>query len=101
MDPLTPRQIRNLKKQAHSLKPRVQIGRNGISEATYANIDKVLNDHELIKIKYLVYKAERKTITAKIADKTGSHIVHEIGNTATLYRRSTDYSKRTIEPGKP
>lgn len=101
MDQLTARQIRNLKKQAHSLKPRVQIGRNGISEATFANIDKVLNDHELIKIKYLVHKTERKTITAKIADKTGSHIVHEIGNTATLYRRSTDYSRRTIEPGKP
>lgn len=101
MDPLTPRQIRNLKKQAHSLKPRVQIGRNGITQATIANIDKTLNDHELIKIKYLAYKAERGTITAKIAEKTGSHIVHEIGNTATLYRRSTDYSRRTIEPGKP
>ena len=101
MDPLTPRQIRNLKKQAHSLKPRVQIGRNGISEATYANIDKILNDHELIKIKYLAYKTERTTITAKIAHRTDSHIVHEIGNTATLYRRSNDYSRRPIEPGKP
>ncbi len=101
MDPLTPRQIRNLKKQAHSLKPRIQIGRNGLTQATIANIDKTLNDHELIKIKYLAYKAEKETITAKIADKTGSHIVHEIGNTATLYRRSADYSRRTIEPGKP
>lgn len=101
MDPLTPRQIRTLKKQAHSLKPRIQIGRNGLTEATIANIDKTLNDHELIKIKYLAYKTERETITAKIAHKTDSHIIHQIGNTATLYRRSTDYSRRTIEPGKP
>jgi RNA-binding protein len=101
MDPLTPRQIRNLKKQAHSLKPRVQIGRNGLTEAIFANIDKILNDHELIKIKYLAYKTERTTITAKIAAKTESHIIHEIGNTAILYRRSNDYARRTIEPGKP
>ena len=101
MDQLTPRQTRNLKKQAHSLKPRVQIGKHGISQATIANIDKTLNDHELIKIKYLNHKTERKTLTAKIAEETGSYIVHEIGNTATLYRRSADYSKRTIEPGKP
>lgn len=101
MDPLTPRQIRTLKKQAHSLKPQIQIGRNGLTEATIANIDKTLNDHELIKIKYLAYKTERETITAKIAHKTDSHIIHQIGNTATLYRRSTDYSRRTIEPGKP
>ena len=101
MDPLTPRQTRNLRKQAHSLKPRVRIGRNGLTEALITNIDKTLNDHELIKIKYLAYKTERNTITAKIAAKTASHIINEIGNTATLYRRSTDYARRTIEPGKP
>ncbi|MDP6458550.1 MAG: YhbY family RNA-binding protein [Candidatus Bathyarchaeota archaeon] len=101
MDPLTPRQIRSLKKQAHSLKPRVQIGRNDITEATISNIDKVLKDHELIKIKYLEHKAQRKIITAKIAAETRSNIIHEIGNTAILYRRSADYSKRGIEPGKP
>jgi RNA-binding protein len=101
MDQLTQRQKRNLKKQAHTLKPRVQIGRNGITEATIANIDKTLTDHELIKIKHMVYKTERKTITAKIAEKTGSHIVHEIGNTTILYRMSPIHSKRTIEPGKP
>ena len=101
MDPLTPRQTRNLRKQAHSLKPRVRIGRNGLTEALITNIDKTLNDHELIKIKYLAYKTERTTITVKIAAKTDSHIINEIGNIATLYRPSTDYARRTIELGKP
>ena len=101
MDPLTPRQTRNLRKQAHSIKPRVQIGRNGLTEALITNIDKTLNDHELIKIKYLAYKTERTTITVKIAAKTDSHIINEIGNIATLYRPSTDYARRTIELGKP
>jgi RNA-binding protein len=101
MNPLTQRQRRNLKRQAHTLKPRVQIGRNGVNQATIANIDKTLTDHELIKIKYLEHKTERKTLTAKIAKETHSHIIDEIGNTATLYRMSPDHSKRSIEPGKP
>jgi RNA-binding protein len=100
MDQLTQRQRRNLKRQAHPIKPRVQIGRNGINEAAIANIDKTLIDHELIKIKYLEHKNERKTLTAKIAEETRSHIIDEIGNTATLYRISPDHSKRKIEPGK-
>jgi RNA-binding protein len=100
MNTLTQRQRRNLKRQAHALKPRIQIGRNGANPAAIANIDKTLTDHELIKIKYLEHKTERKTLTAKIAEETRSHIIDEIGNTATLYRMSPDHSKRNIEPGK-
>jgi len=101
MSKLTGDQRRRLKGQAHALKPRVQIGRNGVTEAAVANIHKALHDHELVKIKYLEHKDERKTLTARVAEETGSIIIDEIGNTATLYRRSPDPAKRNIDPGKP
>ena len=101
MDDLSTRQIRQLKKQAHGIRPRVQIGKNGINEDIISNIDKILHDHELIKIKYLEHKTQRNNLTAIISEKTDSKIIDMIGNTAILFRRSTDHKKRKIDPGKP
>ena len=101
MDDLSSRQIRQLKKQAHGIRPRVQIGKNGINENIISNIDKILHDHELIKIKYLDHKIQRKSLTAIISEKTDSIILDEIGNTVILFRRSSDHIKRKIDPGKP
>jgi len=101
MKRLTGDQRRRLKGQAHALKPRIQIGKNGVTEAAVANINKALHDHELVKIKYLEHKTERKTLTVRIAEETSSIVINEIGNIATLYRRSSDPAKRNIDPGKP
>ena len=48
---LTGKQRRFLRSQAHSLKPVVQVGRNGVSEALQGEVERALHDHELIKIK--------------------------------------------------
>ena len=48
---LTGKQRRFLRSKAHSLKPVVQIGRNGVNEALQAEVLRALADHELIKIK--------------------------------------------------
>ena len=79
---------RRLKAQAHTLKPLIQIGKNGATPAAIANIDKALTDHELIKIKYLNHKDEKKHLTELITTKTGSHLIDLIGNTAILYRQN-------------
>ncbi|MCH2294321.1 MAG: YhbY family RNA-binding protein, partial [SAR324 cluster bacterium] len=46
---MTGKQKRYLRSLAHSLKPVVQIGKQGLSRETLVQIEKQLDDHELIK----------------------------------------------------
>lgn len=94
---LTTREKKLLKKLSHNLKPLIQIGKHGVTPATIANIDKALKDHELIKIKYLEHKDQKKTLTRQITEETGSDLINQIGNTATLYRESPDPKKKEID----
>ncbi|UCH56607.1 MAG: YhbY family RNA-binding protein, partial [Candidatus Bathyarchaeota archaeon] len=81
-------------KMAHSLKPLLQIGKNGVTPGLIAAVDKTLADHELIKVKFLDYKNAKKELSTLLAEKTGSHLVDLIGNTAILYRPSTKPKKK-------
>ncbi len=50
---LSTKQKQHLKGLAHSLKPVVLMGANGLTEAVLAEIEIALNHHELIKVKLL------------------------------------------------
>lgn len=95
---LNEEQKKKLKTMAQSIKPMIQIGKQGITEATLENIDIKLDDHELIKIKYNEHKEERIQLTQQIAEQTSSEIINKIGNTAVLYRRSRIPNRRKIKP---
>ncbi len=77
---------RTLKTQAHTLKPLIQIGRNGLTPAALANIDKALTDHTLIKVKFNDHKTQKKELSTTIAQQTKADIVDLIGNTLILHR---------------
>lgn len=85
---------RHLIKLAHDLKPILHVGKNGVSSNLIAAIDKTLMNHELIKVKFLDHKSERKELSMAIAEKTGSELLRVIGNTAIFYKESRDSSKR-------
>lgn len=53
----------HLKGLAHGLKPTVRIGKNGLTEAAVRTIGRALDDHELIKIKFLSHKDEREELS--------------------------------------
>jgi RNA-binding protein len=95
-------QKKYLRGLAHSLKPVVQIGREGITEGVIRAIDECLFRHELIKVKFTDFKEkdQKDAITVEFAGKTGSELVGMIGHTAILYRQQTDPEKQKIEiPG--
>ena len=94
MEQLTGPQRRQLKGLAHDLKPIIQIGRAGATEGLVEALDKALSDHELVKVRFLEHKKERKEISRAMAEKTRSHLVDLIGNVAILYRENKDSSKR-------
>ncbi|MCW4048944.1 MAG: YhbY family RNA-binding protein [Candidatus Bathyarchaeota archaeon] len=93
---LTNTQRQKLKAHAHSLKPHIQIGKNGVTEGQVNTIAKSLDMHELIKVKFNDYKSQKQQLSDEIAEKTESHIIDIIGNTLILYKRNPDASKRQI-----
>ncbi|WP_348761804.1 YhbY family RNA-binding protein [uncultured Salinisphaera sp.] len=80
-----------LKKQAHHLKPVVQSGAAGITPAVLAEIDRALNDHELIKIKLVADdKPAFKACVATVCESLDAVSIQEIGRMATIYRPNPD-----------
>ncbi len=91
-------QKKYLRGLAHSLKPVVQIGREGITEGVIRAIDECLFRHELIKVRFTDFKEkdQKEALTGDFTAKTGGELVGMIGHTAILYRRQTDPEKRKI-----
>ncbi len=88
---LNKKQIQYLKGVAHSLKPIVLLGSNGLTEAVVAEIDYALNHHELIKVKIPTDDRETKgLIVEAICRETNATKVQVIGKTLVIYRESTD-----------
>lgn len=91
-------QKKYLRGQAHHLKPVVMIGQKGVSQSVLREIEEVLSEHELIKIKFIDFKEkEQKTMLAGDIERlTSSHLVGMIGHTAIYYREHPDSSSRKI-----
>ncbi|MRR14178.1 YhbY family RNA-binding protein [archaeon] len=81
---------------AHKLRPVVQVGKSGITPELVRAVEEALNDHELIKVKFVDFKEERKELSAEIGAQTGSEALGLIGNVAIFYRQNADGEKRKI-----
>lgn len=86
MVPLTNAQLRAFKAQAQSLKPKLKIGKDGISPQFLAALDDVLKHHELVKVKFDDFKDQKKELSPQLAEQSGSHLVMRVGNVVVLYR---------------
>ncbi len=94
---LSPQQIRDLKKQAHHLKPVVMVGQHGLSENVHNEIDIALDAHELIKVKLAgADKAEREQISGQIVAQHKASLIQIIGRMATFYRPNPEKKKNRI-----
>jgi len=87
-------QRKRLRELAHGLDPVIQIGKRGVTDEVMRQIDNVLTDHELIKIRFNDFKEEKKDLSARIAEETGSELVGMIGNIAIFYRENPEKEKR-------
>ena len=88
---LTAAQTRFLRGQAHDLKALLQIGNKGVTPAFLAELDAVLEQHELVKVKVAGEDREaRDAMIGELAEKADAALVQRIGHTAVLYRPSKD-----------
>lgn len=84
---LSERQRRHLRGLAHALKPVVRLGGAGLTEGLVHETARALNDHELIKVKAPGGdRTRRDELLLELVRRTGSAVVHRIGNVAVLYR---------------
>ncbi len=91
---LTQEQKKQFKSIGHHLKPIVTIADNGLTESVLAELDRALNDHELIKIQLrLAERDDRKAIVDELCQKSSSLLVQSIGKVALIYRKNPHPNK--------
>lgn len=84
---LTSKERSTLRSAAHALKPVVQIGDNGLTDAVLKEIERNLTAHSLIKVKVASdERDERNAILEKICEELNCANVHHLGKTLILYR---------------
>ena len=92
---LTSAQNRFLRGTAHDLKALLQIGGKGVTPAFLAELDEVLERHELVKVKVAAEDREaRDTLIGELIQASGAALVQRIGHVAVLYRPAKE--KRQI-----
>ena len=97
MDKLTSAQKKFLKGKAHALEPVVMVGKSGVTQNLIKLTKDSLAAHELIKVRFVDFKEEKKHLTQEIAEKTNSVMVGMIGHVAILYRQNPNQEKRRID----
>ena len=95
--PLKASQKKNLRGQAHHLKPLVIVADKGLSDSVIAEIERALNDHELIKVKLRAEREVRQKWAQEIAVKCQAELVQTIGQVACYYKKHPE--KPVINPG--
>lgn len=88
---LSSSQKRYLRGLAHDLRPVILVGNKGVTDALIAELDLVLERHELVKVRVAAEDREaRDAMVAEIAERSGAELVQRVGNIASLYRPSKD-----------
>ncbi|HDZ55724.1 MAG TPA: ribosome assembly RNA-binding protein YhbY [Pseudomonas xinjiangensis] len=86
---LSSEQKKVYKRIGHHLKPVVMVSEQGASEGVMAELDRALNDHELIKIRLSVADREAKqALIEELCRASGAELVQVIGKMAILVRRT-------------
>jgi RNA-binding protein len=70
--------------------------KNGLSDGFVEGVRQALSDRELIKVKFVEFKEQKKVLAPALAEKTESHLITLVGNVAVLYRQNPDPQKRKI-----
>ena len=91
--PLTSRQVRTLRAEAHrlKLKPVVIIGHNGLSESVIEELRQSLAHHELIKVRIpALERAAKQILIEQIQELVQAELIQTVGHVIVLFRTNPD-----------
>lgn len=84
-------QKKQLRLTGHTLNPVVMIAGNGLTENVLAEIDRALEDHELIKVRYNILDRDiRNSLISETCKVLKCDTVQTIGKVALLYRKALE-----------
>ncbi len=95
---LTATQRKYLRGLAHDLRPVMQIGKGGLTEGVFLEMERALEGHELVKVKFVDCKDRKRDLCPALARRSRSGWVGLVGNVAIFYRPQEDHAKRRIHP---
>lgn len=94
--------IKSLRAIGHRLKPVVTISENGVSDGVINELERALEDHELIKVKFAFEDRDDKAqAIAEVLEKTQAQSVQTIGKIALLYRLAKQTNKKLSNLHRP
>jgi RNA-binding protein len=96
MSELTGTQRKYLRGLAHALKPVAQLGKGGLTEGFLEGLDQALDDHELVKLKFLDLKDQKREVCAEIESRLQAGCAGTIGHVAVFFRPARKPEKRKI-----
>lgn len=96
--PLSGAQKSQLRGIGQRLEPGLKVGRNGLTPEFFAELQRLLRAHELVKLRFLdADRDERADLAARIADEGRCICVGSVGRTALFYRQNPDPKSRSIQ----
>jgi RNA-binding protein len=89
MGDLSPRQRALLRSIAQAVRPILQIGKDGVTDAVANSVEAALNKRELLKVRVLeTAPADAQDLGEQLATRIeNAHIVQVIGRMLVIYRR--------------
>ncbi len=95
--PLTGTQKSFLRGLGQKLDASLKVGRGGLSPEFFAELQKLLRAHELVKLRFLgAERDERAEFCARIADEGRCVCVGAVGHTALFYRQNPEPKERSV-----
>lgn len=89
--PVSAERRKQFRQIGHNLKPVVMVAEKGLSEGVLEEVNRALEDHELIKVKIAINDREsRKRAIETLCQKTRAEVIQEIGKIALIFRAARE-----------
>lgn len=91
---LSNEQKKHFKSIGHHLKPVLIVAENGLTEGVLTELERALNDHELIKVQLrLTEREDRRALIDELVATARCELVQVIGKMALIYRKNPKPNK--------
>lgn len=91
---LSEKQKKHLRRHAHPLHPLVMVGNAGLTDGVVNELDRALDDHELVKVSARIGEREaRNAALEELARRTSAELVQRVGQIGVFYRRGRRLAK--------
>jgi RNA-binding protein len=93
--PLDSDRKKQLRAIGHQLNPVVMVSERGLSDGVNLELERALEDHELIKVKLaLADPATRRAMTAELCEQHRAELVQAVGKIVLIYRAAQKRNPR-------